>query len=66
MTSLNETNFSLETGNASSLNVSLDVSSLGKKSTQCHGTALPLGLQPSSSTAMVCLLTGPFNELILY
>ena len=55
MTSLNETNFSLETGNASSLNVSLDVSTLGKKSTQCHGTALPLGLQPSSSATMVIL-----------
>ena len=46
---MNDTSIALEAGSASSLNLSLDVSSLNKKSTQCPGVPLPLGLQPNST-----------------
>ena len=49
MNSLNDTSINLEAGSASSLNVSLDVTSIGKKSTQCPGVPLPIGLQPNSA-----------------
>lgn len=55
MNPLDDTSISIpafEAGSASSLNVSLDVSNLGKKSTQCHGTVLPIGLQPHAPTTV--------------
>ena len=46
---LDETAISLEAGSASSLNVSLDVSAIGKKGAQCPGVPLPIGLQPNAN-----------------
>ena len=56
MTSLDETSIALDAGSASSLNVSLDVTTTGKK-TQCPGVPLPVGLQPTSSTPVVSTLS---------
>ena len=49
MNPLNETSINLEAGSASSLNLSLDMSTIGKKSTQCPGVPLPIGLQPNAA-----------------
>ena len=57
MNPLEETSIALDTGSASSLNVSLEMSTLGKKATQCPGVPLPIGLQPTPSTPVVSFST---------
>ena len=61
MNPVNESSINLEAGSASMLNVSLDVSGIGKKATQCPGVPLPVGLQPSSTPVVRLILAFYFT-----